>query len=86
MRTISRLFFPILLAVPSLLTGCSELHASSEEHRFSQAPTLANDAQLHESQIQLLKLSYRAATKFPLNPHIKNRSRAQDQVVQACFE
>jgi hypothetical protein len=33
----------------------------------------------------LLEVCIDAASKFPLNPHIKNRSRAQEKVVQAAF-
>ncbi len=86
MRIPLRLLLPILLASSCPLSSCSDVQASSRGHRFSQAPTIANDAHLESSQIQLLKLSYQAASKFPINPHIKNRSRAQELVVRACFE
>ncbi len=37
-------------------------------------------------QRELLELAFRAASAFPLDPHIKNRSRAQESVVAACLE
>lgn len=37
-------------------------------------------------QEELLRLAYRAASAFPLDPHHKNRSRAQEVVVVGCFE
>ncbi|MBL8734387.1 MAG: hypothetical protein JNN13_18570 [Planctomycetes bacterium] len=37
-------------------------------------------------QRDLLQLAFTAASKFPLQPHIRNRSRAQLQVVDTCFE
>jgi hypothetical protein len=44
------------------------------------------DAPLTCSQEQLLDLAFGAASAMPLDPHIKNRSRAQEAVVGACFE
>jgi hypothetical protein len=35
---------------------------------------------------ELLALAFDAASAFPVDPHGKNRSRAQEQVVVACFE
>lgn len=34
---------------------------------------------------ELLDLAFEAVSKFPLDPHVKNRSRAQEAVVRACF-
>ena len=45
-----------------------------------------SDAELAGYQEELLELSFEAASKFPLDPHIKNRSRAQERVADACFE
>jgi len=39
-----------------------------------------------ETQDQLLDLAFSNVSKMPLNPHIKNRSRAQQKVVDACLE
>jgi len=41
---------------------------------------------LTDAQRQLLAVAMDAASKMPLDPHIKNRSRAQHQVVQAYLE
>lgn len=49
-----------------------------------QAPPAAPELQQH--QRELLQLAFDAASAFPLEPHGKNRSRAQEQVVVACFE
>lgn len=43
-------------------------------------------APLSASQSWLLDSAYAAASAFPLNPHIKNRSRAQEAVVVGAFE
>ncbi len=45
-----------------------------------------SDAPIDEYRLELLDLAYRSASAFPLVPHLKNRSRAQEQVVEACFE
>ncbi|MGA0061110.1 MAG: hypothetical protein ACO3RU_16155, partial [Planctomycetota bacterium] len=37
-------------------------------------------------RIELLQTAASAATAFPLDPHIKTRSRLQQQVVEACLE
>ena len=44
------------------------------------------DAPAAEYQIALLELAFDAASAMPLNPHIKNRSKAQAQVVETAFE
>src|SRR5262245_46132888 len=41
---------------------------------------------LRPAQRDLLQLAFDAASSFPLDPHTRNRSRAQDEVVAACFE
>lgn len=43
------------------------------------------DAPLAEHRLELLDLAFEAASALPLNPHVKNRSRAQEGVVEACF-
>ena len=37
-------------------------------------------------QRELLELAFRSACKFPMEPHHKNRSRAQMVAVEACFQ
>lgn len=41
---------------------------------------------LSPARQQLLDLAFAAASRFPLQPHGRNRSRAQELVVQACFD
>lgn len=43
-------------------------------------------APLADWQRNLLQIAYDAASRFPLVPHKKNRGRAQEVVVAACFE
>lgn len=44
------------------------------------------DAPLAAFRLELLEIAFDAASKFPLEPHIKNRGRAQEEVVTACFK
>lgn len=37
-------------------------------------------------QLDLLDLGFQAAAAFPMNPHIKNRSRAQERIAMAALE
>ncbi|MBL8738664.1 MAG: hypothetical protein JNL12_19705 [Planctomycetes bacterium] len=43
-------------------------------------------AALQPWQRELLLIAFEAASRFPMEPHWKNRGRAQDVVVAACFE
>lgn len=44
------------------------------------------DAALAPSRVELLEVAFRAASALPLDPHVKNRSRAQEAVVATCLE
>lgn len=51
----------------------------------SQAIPVA-DQPISAAQAELLELAFGAASALPANPHIKNRSLAQEEVVTACLE
>ena len=61
-----------------LLTGC--------DISSGKPPSVLTDAPLSASQAELLQVAFDAASAMPLNPHIKDRARAQEKVVDACFE
>ncbi len=44
------------------------------------------DKPLRDSQVKLLNLAFNAASSIPVSPHITDRSRAQEKVVDACLE
>ena len=67
-----------MLALPAL-SACSDARAGAE------APLLA-DQPLAVHRLQLLDLAFEAASALPVHPHIKNRSRAQEAVVEAALE
>lgn len=60
-----------------VLTGCGTPH---------EKPAVLSDAAVSESQSKLLQISFDVVSQMPLKPHIKDRARAQERVVNACFE
>lgn len=75
---------------------CMVLAASHTASAAQDAPTTdlealkhldgPEDRQLEPWRRDLLELAFDSVTKMPLNPHIKNRARAQQKVVEACLE
>lgn len=95
MHTRTRLtvsLIPWILAAVAVPLGaaCSESRADAHAEKVEAAPAQdvapAQDAGLAPCQAELLDLAYDAASAFPLDPHVKNRSRAQEAVVAACLE
>ncbi len=62
------------------------LLASACRQEVAAAPMVAKGPALQPFQEELLRLAFRAASAFPLEPHAKNRSRAQEVAVVGCFE
>lgn len=54
--------------------------ATSDEREKIVEPTLA------PWRIELLELAFEAASRLPLDPHIKNRSKLQAEVIAVCTE
>jgi hypothetical protein len=61
------------------ILGCGPRDAGEAVGRLEDAP-------LGPFQGELLDFAFGAASAMPVEPHIKNRSRAQETVVAACFE
>ncbi|HEX6813955.1 MAG TPA: hypothetical protein VF384_20195 [Planctomycetota bacterium] len=81
---LSRCFLPtLLLLAPACSDGGAAVPTSP-----SGAPAAAalTAPPLQPFQLELLRLAFRAASAFPLDPHGKNRSRAQEVVVAGCFQ
>lgn len=74
-----------LLSLP--LSAQSEADAQVEAQAVVENPLkpLA-DARLNGSRRELLNLAFQSASALPLEPHIKNRSRAQEAVIEAGLE
>ncbi|MBI5435271.1 MAG: hypothetical protein HZA52_20725 [Planctomycetes bacterium] len=73
-----------LCALP-VATALGANVACSRAASADELATLA-DAPLSPPRAELLELAFDAASAFPTNPHAKNRSRAQETVIQACLE
>jgi len=84
----------LLLSLGLLACGAQQpepaavAHAESDGALPSEAAPGAggSPAQLEPHVDELLEVCIEAASRFPLNPHIKNRSRAQELAVEAAFE
>jgi tetratricopeptide (TPR) repeat protein len=78
---------PVLILAGSVIflaAACSDPQRGSNLSGESAAAGL-EDRALEDFQDDLLGLAFDAATKLPVEPHIKNRSRAQEAVVEACL-
>ncbi|MBX2853208.1 MAG: hypothetical protein KTR15_15850 [Phycisphaeraceae bacterium] len=53
--------------------------------RGPEAPHLLKDQPVEEYRLELIDLAWQAATAYPINPHIKNRGRAEEHVVQGAL-
>ena len=82
MNSRSRALFLSAFLVGSALASCSDAQAGTSHVAVA---TIA-DSPLAEYQKELLDLAFDTASTFPTVPHVKNRARAQGEVVQACFE
>jgi hypothetical protein len=52
----------------------------------AQTGSAAGDAPLPAFRADLIDLAFAAATAIPVDPHVKDRSRAQEAVVAVCLE
>lgn len=81
MRLLRRFCFSIVVSalVASACTVSAQNIAGVE--RGPEAPHLLKDQPVEAYRLELLDLAWQAATSYPINPHIKNRGRAEQQVV-----
>jgi len=70
-----------------LLTACSDAHAGSGSTAAPSSVVVPSisDAPLAAYRGELLDLAFKAASAFPIKPHLKNRSRTQETVVEASL-
>ncbi|HKB15496.1 MAG TPA: hypothetical protein VKF62_05490, partial [Planctomycetota bacterium] len=93
MKSRSRaLLLAALLALPAGALAFLLARGSGAQPRPDNLPAagrtddLPSEKALAPFQGELLDLAFRAASAMPLDPHVKNRSRAQEAVVAACLE
>ncbi len=72
-----KLFIVTMLCLLGL--GCQP--QAADEHHYA-----LKNRSLETYQDQLLAIAFASATALPLDPHIKNRARAQETVVETCFK
>ena len=74
-------YFSILIAFG--FVGCDKSNAAVKQQNSDDA----NNVQvISETQIELIDTAFEIASKIPLEPHIKDRSRAQEKVVNTCIQ
>ena len=90
-RSVFLWVFAVLLLVAG---GCGKKTDNPTSHTDSVQPSSAveaaslnppTDKPLADFQIQLLDIAFKAASAIPVNPFIKDRSRAQQEVVTASL-
>jgi tetratricopeptide (TPR) repeat protein len=67
-----------------LLLALSALPPNGAATQSTDSPRVA-DAPIAPCRAELLETAFRAASAMPLDPHVKNRSRAQEAVAAACL-
>lgn len=84
MIALNRVYWCLLIGT---LGGCQEEPpvVAAVAPRSAEAAQVLGDVPLADYQRDLLQFAFEAASKFPSKPHSKNRGRAQDLVVSACF-
>lgn len=77
-----------LLVIALIVALISPFAWATDESAPAQPTTPAEltDTALPAYQVRLIEEAYKAATSYPVVPHIKNRSLAEEQVVQLCVE
>jgi len=65
--------------------GCEDKNAEADSASQSSFNSMS-DKPLEEFQIRLLDTAFETATRIPIYPHIKDRSRSQEAVVETCLK
>lgn len=73
----------ILLVVSAMFGGCNK---KTEEVSSPAESSVIIDEPITEFQVKLLDAAFDIAAKIPVYPHIKDRSRAQEDVVETCLK
>ncbi len=82
------LMAPLCGVAPFLLPlGCNQdAQAAAPSAAKPASAAAVADAPLDAYRIELLDIAFKSASAFPTKPHLKNRSRIQESVVDAAFE
>lgn len=76
------------LTVVLCLTGCGLQQQAGDvsQDKQQQAVKAPQDKPLAAYQNELIDLAFETATMIPVNPHIKDRSKAQGSAATLCFD
>jgi tetratricopeptide (TPR) repeat protein len=74
------------LLLVSLLCGCDKKTNDAAAIQPLRTTSLLSDQALTAYQTQLLDLAFNTASAIPVQPHIKDRCKAQEAVVAACLK
>jgi len=83
------LYFYMFVASVIIFSNCScerKSEDTSTTENISKNAIVLQDKEISGFQRELLKLAMEAASKIPVDPHIKDRSRAQEQVIGTCLK
>lgn len=72
-------------AAPQTTEAVSASSSQASATPQVEGPMQVHDADLEPWRIELLELAFEAASRLPLDPHIKNRSKIQAEVIDACI-
>lgn len=72
--------------LPFALALCAAPVFSEAQGDDVPSPVRVPDQPIEEHQLALIDLSFSGVSKMPLNPHVKNRARAQEDVITTCLE
>ncbi|MCA8981580.1 MAG: hypothetical protein KDC14_16240, partial [Planctomycetes bacterium] len=79
-------FLALALPLAGGLTACSEAESAESTVVRDEVVELEAAPELADYQLALLRTAFDAASAMPHEPHIKNRSRAQEGIVVAYLE
>lgn len=81
MRLLKR--FRVLLVAIGCIVSTASISAQAVigQERGLEAPHQLKDQPVDDYRLELIDLAWQAATSYPINPHIKNRARAEEAVV-----
>jgi pentatricopeptide repeat protein len=83
---LTRLALVLALPFGGALAACTDAESATLAATADEVPVQTGDAELADHQRALLELAFDAASALPHEPHIKNRSRAQEGVVIAYLQ
>ncbi|QHI70037.1 hypothetical protein [Tichowtungia aerotolerans] len=75
----------VLILIVAVVSACDSVSKSGQGLAERIQADVA-DQRVQDFQLKLLNLAFNGVSEMPLRPHIKNRSRAQLNIVEACIE